>query len=108
MNEKDKKIPLNNTLGSFLRQKREEAGYNLRQLAAKIDTDQATWSKIENGHRMPPKEQLPVIAKALKIPLSELTKQYYAGIVSKTLYESGMSEQVLKVAEKQVKYGKKK
>lgn len=108
MTTKQNETSLNNTLGIYLREKREEQELNLRQFAAKIDTDQATWSKIENGHRLPPKEQLPQIARALKITFEELKTQYYAGIVTKTLYDSGLKDKVLKVAEEQIKYVKNK
>ena len=101
-------VTAHNSLGKFLKEKRHATGLKIRQFAAKIDSDQATWSKIENGHRLPPKDQLPIIADTLNITLEELKTQFYAGIVAKTVNESGLDEKVLKVAEKQVKYGKMK
>jgi transcriptional regulator with XRE-family HTH domain len=46
------------TLGAIFRQKREEKGLLIRQVAAVTEMDQALVSHIENGYRLPTKDQL--------------------------------------------------
>jgi transcriptional regulator with XRE-family HTH domain len=46
------------SLGIIFRQKREEKGLLIRQVAAVTEMDQALVSRIENGDRLPTKEQL--------------------------------------------------
>lgn len=51
--------PSNNLpIGVFFRRKREDKGLLVRQVAAVIEVDQAIISRIENGDRLPTKEQL--------------------------------------------------
>jgi transcriptional regulator with XRE-family HTH domain len=50
------------TLGAFFRLKREENGLLVRQVAAVTEMDQAIISRIENGERLPTKEQLTKLA----------------------------------------------
>ena len=50
------------SLGAFFRNKREENGLLVRQVAAVTEMDQAIISRIENGERLPTKEQLTKLA----------------------------------------------
>ena len=54
LKEDNNKLPI----GTFFRQKREEKGLLVRQVAAVIEVDQAIISRIENNDRLPTKEQL--------------------------------------------------
>jgi transcriptional regulator with XRE-family HTH domain len=54
MSKQINKLPL----GIFFRKMREEKGLLLRQVAAVTELDQAIISRIENGDRLPTKEQL--------------------------------------------------
>ena len=92
------------TLGEQLKNLRENKGLALRQLAAMLELDQSTLSKYENGHRLPTKEQIIKIAKIFKIKEKELLTLYYAERISHIIMESGMDEEVMKVAEAQMKY----
>lgn len=53
MTKKNNKEPL----GVLFRNKREEKGLLVRQVAAVIEVDQAIISRIENGDRLPTREQ---------------------------------------------------
>jgi transcriptional regulator with XRE-family HTH domain len=44
--------------GSYIRQKREEAGIPLRELAQRIDISPAYWSRIEREMEKAPKNEL--------------------------------------------------
>lgn len=46
------------SLGILFRRKREEKGLLVRQVAAATDLDQAIISRIENGDRLPTREQV--------------------------------------------------
>ena len=91
-------------LGEYLKTLRENKGLALRQLAAMLELDQSTLSKYENGHRLPTKEQLIKIAKIYKVKGKELLILYYAERISDIIMESGMDEEIMRVAEAQVKY----
>lgn len=61
-----------------LRQLRENAGLPQRKIAAVMDIDTATYSKIENGKIMPNKEQIVIIAKIFNVNESELLELWMA------------------------------
>ena len=61
-----------------LKQSRESAGLPQRKIAAVLDIDTATYSKIENGKIMPSKEQIIMIAKTLNTSESELLEMWMA------------------------------
>lgn len=51
--------------GRFIRDKREEAGLPLRELANRIGISPAYWSRIERDMEKPPKDDLIVKAAAV-------------------------------------------
>ena len=57
------------SFGSFIRQHREQAGVQLKHLAASIEISPAHWSRIERGMEKPPKDAL-ILAAAEKLGLS--------------------------------------
>jgi len=60
-------------LGKYLRQRREELGLSLRQLASMVGTHASYLGRLETGaYRRPPFEYLPRIAAALKISYADL------------------------------------
>jgi len=61
-----------------LKQIRESAGFPQRKIAAALDIDTATYSKMENGKIMPNKDQIILIAKTLKVNDSELLEMWMA------------------------------
>lgn len=59
-------------LGDYIRQLREGSEMPLRKLAAILDIDQSTLSKLERGERPINRQMLPIIAKTFKIDEKEL------------------------------------
>ena len=55
-----------------LREKREERGYSVRELARRAGVGYVTVVRIENGHASPTVDMLEKLAKALKIHITEL------------------------------------
>jgi len=80
----------------------------LRKLAAFLDIDQSTLSKIETNQRQPTKEMIPILAKVFKMDIKELKVKYLS---EKILYEIQNEEHgldALKLAEKAITYTKSK
>lgn len=71
-NDKKKILP------SKLKQLRENAGLPQRKLAAALDIDTATYSKIETGKFIPSKDQIIRIAQLLSGNESELLEMWMA------------------------------
>jgi transcriptional regulator with XRE-family HTH domain len=64
-------------LGDYIRQLREQAEMPLRKLAALLDIDQSTLSKLERGERPVSRQMLPIIAKTFKVDEKELGNKIY-------------------------------
>lgn len=71
-NEKNKMLPIK------LKQLRVASGLPQRKVAAALDIDTATYSKIETGKFIPSKEQILQIAKILSANESELLEMWMA------------------------------
>ena len=93
-----------NSIGNIIRNKREEKGMLLRQLAAMIDVDTAIISKIERGERKARREQLIKIAKVLGLNEKEILIEYLSENIAYEILQEDSITDVLKVAEKKVKY----
>ena len=92
------------SIGNIIRTKREEKGMLLRQLAAMIDVDTAIISKIERGERKARREQLIKIAKVLGLNEKEILIEYLSENIAYEILQEDSVTDVLKVAEKKVKY----
>jgi len=64
--------------GEYIHNLRVEHGLTLTKLAAALDIDQSTLSKIENQKRNVPEEILPKLAKAFKLDIKKLEKEFYS------------------------------
>jgi transcriptional regulator with XRE-family HTH domain len=96
------------TFGSYIRKLREENNLTLRKLAAHLDIDQSTLSKIETNQRQPTKEMIPIIAKVFRLNAKELKIKF---LTEKILYEIQGEEyglDALKLAEGAITYSKLK
>lgn len=94
------------TLGQTLKTKREAKGLLLRQVAAFLDIDQAILSKIEKGDRKPSKENIGKLSEILEIDREKLLVQFLSEKIAYDLADEDCATQVLRVAEKKVKYYK--
>ena len=66
------------SLSIIFRSKREEKGLLIRQVAAVTEIDQALVSRIENGDRLPTKEQLNKFAGLYDLDLKEIYSAWLA------------------------------
>jgi transcriptional regulator with XRE-family HTH domain len=81
--------------GKQLRLLREKKGLVLRQVAAAIEVDTATVSKIERGDRQAKEEQLPLLANILDANLNELKTLWLAEKVYQIVKEEDNAIEVL-------------
>jgi len=90
--------------GNKIRKLREEKGFVLRQLAAALEIDTATMSKIERGDRQARKSHLPILSEILEIEYQELHTLWLAHKVYELVVDEDDALGALTIAEKQVVY----
>ncbi len=96
------------TFGEYIRKLREGSNMPLRKLAAALDIDQSTLSKIETNQRQPTREMIPIIAKFFKIDSKELQIKFLAEKIIFELQDEEHGLDALKVAEHTITYKPKK
>ena len=90
--------------GEYIKQLRNESGFTLTQLGAKLDLDSANLSKIENGKRDFDEKRLLQLASVFKLDINKLKTEFFSDFIAKKLYQNGCSIDALSVAEEKVKY----
>jgi len=96
------------SLGETIRQLREEKELPLRTVAAYLDIDQAILSKMERGQRKASREQVVKLAKYYKVKADDLLIAWLSDKVIYEVEDEKLALKALQVAEKKIKYGKKK
>lgn len=96
------------SFGKIIRRAREERSLILRQVAAKIDVDQAIISKFERGERKPSKELVIKFANFYELDKDVLLVAWLSDKILYDLENEVLAEQALKVAEQRIKYKKLK
>ena len=96
----------NNTIGQFIKNLRKEKGLTLTQMGARLNIDSGALSKIENGKRKLDEKVLPRLAEEFNLDLQELKKEYLSEIIAIKIYSDTNSDEILKLAEKKIKYFK--
>lgn len=94
----------NQTLGTLLRQLREEKNIPLRKVAAYVDIDTSTLSKIERGIVLPSKDCIPAFADYFEMKLDELLIYFYTDKFLKDLITEDNYEEVLKFTKSKIEY----
>ena len=90
------------TFGEYIRQLREAAEMPLRKLAAALDIDQSTLSKLERGERPVSRQMIPVIAKIFKQDEKELIVKYMSENIALQLQGEKFAADILKATEKEL------
>lgn len=101
-------MELHKPFGEYIRKLREESGLPLRKVAAMIDIDPSTLSKIERGDRSANKEMLPILADILNEDEHTLGLILLSDKVANDLIEEENPTEIFKVAEEKIKYLKTK
>ena len=92
------------TFGEYIHKLRFENGLTLTKLAAALDIDQSTLSKIENSKRSVPEEIIPKLSKFFSLDLKQLEKEYYSEKIADILYKEDDNKELIKLAEEKAKY----
>ena len=95
-------------MGDYIRQLREQAEMPLWKLAALLDIDQSTLSKLERGERPVNRQMLPIIAKTFKVDEKELIVKFMSKQVAYQLADEKFAKEILIAAEEEIKYINKK
>jgi transcriptional regulator with XRE-family HTH domain len=67
----------NITFGDYIRKRREELELPLRKVAAHLDIDTSTLSKVERGERPASPDYLNPLAEILGLDLKEVQTNFY-------------------------------
>lgn len=92
------------TFGEYIHNLRTDNGLTLTKLAAALDIDQSTLSKIENGKRNVPEEILPKLSTAFNLDLKELEHEYLSEKIAEMIYPQEETQKLFLAAEEKAKY----
>jgi transcriptional regulator with XRE-family HTH domain len=98
---------INETFGNYIKKAREAIKLPLRKVAAHLDIDTSTLSKVERGDRPPSSDYLQPLAEILQLNLKEVQTKFIADKISKDFGGMEHLTDGLKAAEKQIKKSKK-
>ena len=97
------------TFGDTVKKLREDKNLPLREVAEALEIDTSMLGKIEKNSRKPSKQIIEKFAKFFKVSVKDLTIAFISDTVAYQLMsEKKLSNEVIKVAERKVKYLKKK
>ncbi len=95
------------TFGEMLRKLREDNGMPLRKLAALLDLDQSTLSKIERNERNANANLIEKISMIFKVSKKDLHVAFLSDQIAYKLLDENYGVEALHVAEDKVTYLKK-
>lgn len=90
--------------GEHVRFLREAQSLPLRRVAAVLDIDPSTLSKIERGDRLATKEMIPLLAELFQVKAEDLKIIYLSDKVVAELLPEANSKEILEAAEDKIKY----
>jgi HTH-type transcriptional regulator, competence development regulator len=96
----------NITFGEYIRKMREVKNLPLRKVAAELDIDTSTLSKIEKNERNANDQILERLSSFFSINKADLKVRYLSDKISYQLLEEEDGIEILKVAEQKIKYYK--
>jgi transcriptional regulator with XRE-family HTH domain len=92
------------SFGAYIRKLRNQNGWTLTQLGAKLGIDSAALSKIETGKKEFDEELLSNLADAFNLDCDMLKSELISEKIAKKLYQYQCNDNVLSLAEQKVKY----
>ena len=92
-----------NHLGNRIRELRELNNIRQRKIAAFLKTDTALISKIENGTRLPKREQIIALSSILNADQEELISLWLADKVYDVIKDENMAGKALKTVSENIK-----
>jgi transcriptional regulator with XRE-family HTH domain len=98
----------NSSFGEFIRQLRENSNLPLRKIAAELDIDTSTLSKIEKNERNASDHIIEKLAEIFKIDKTDLKVRYLSDKISYQLLDEENGIEILRMAEQKINYHNKK
>jgi transcriptional regulator with XRE-family HTH domain len=95
------------TFGNYIKKEREAIKLPLRKVAAHLDIDTSTLSKVERGERPASPDYLKPLAEILKLNLKEVQTKFIADKIGRDFGGMKHLTDGLKAAEQQIKKKKK-
>jgi transcriptional regulator with XRE-family HTH domain len=95
------------TFGEYIKKAREEKNLPLRKVAAHLDIDTSTLSKVERGDRPASPDYLKPLSEILQLDLKEVQSKFIADKINKDFGDMEHLTHGLKAAEKQIKSKRK-
>ncbi|AYZ12508.1 helix-turn-helix transcriptional regulator [Chryseobacterium indologenes] len=92
------------TFGEYIHKLRLDNGLTLTKLAAALDIDQSTLSKIENGKRNVPAEIIPKLSAFFSLDLKKLEHEYLSERIAELIYPEEETQKLFLAAEEKAKY----
>ena len=92
------------TIGTTLRELREEKGLLLREVGAQLSLDPTILSKIEQDKRMPTKEQVQVLGQFYKHQKNEVIIAWLSDKLFYEVQDEDLALQAMQVAEEKIRY----
>lgn len=101
-------MKIKDSFGEHIRKLREEKKLPLRKVAALLDIDPSTLSKIERGERSANKQMINVLANLFCETEEKLSLIMFSDKVAYELLHESNSNEILKLAEEKIEYLKNK
>lgn len=95
------------SFGEYIRRLREDQNLPLRKVAARLDIDTSTLSKIEHGDRPTSIDYLKPLSEILMVDLKEMQVRFITDTIQKDLGQLEFVSEGLIEAERQIKKTKK-
>jgi len=92
------------TIGTTLRELREEKGLLLREVGAQLSLDPTILSKIEQDKRMPTKEQVKALGEFYKRQKNDVIIAWLSDKLFYEVQDEDLALQAMQVAEEKIRY----
>lgn len=107
MTELSKQIGQMESFGSYIRRLREERQLPLRKVAASLNIDTSTLSKVERGDRPISIEYLKPLSQILEVRLMDIQVQFIADAIGQNFGQLEFIQEGLREAQDRLKKEKK-
>lgn len=95
------------TLGEYIHKLRIENNLTLTKLAAALDIDQSTLSKIENKKRNVSEDIILKLADVFNLDAKQLEKEFLSEKIAELIYQKEDTEGLLSLAKEKADYYRK-
>lgn len=92
------------TFGEYIHKLRIENNLTLTKLAAALDIDQSTLSKIENQKRNVTEDIIPKLADIFSLDLIQLEKEFLSEKIAELIYQKDNTADLLSLAKEKADY----